>query len=176
MLAKKLIGPFLTLVAVVGIGGVALAGALPGAADPGPASAGSAAPDRLPALRACVDAKVAAGGTRAEGRRACVTEARAARHAGRRLGLEGATHAEVTVPVAGGDGYEVVQVDRGTVAAADGGSVTVARADGPGVTLRLTGTTVWKGAASGPADLVVGRRVAVVSRDGVARTVAERKA
>ncbi len=84
--------------------------------------------------------------------------------------LKGATHADLTVPKDGG-GYEVVQVDRGTVSSASAASVSLLRADGPTVTVTMSPTTKLLGIDT-VTSLATGAKVVVVSSGGTARTIA----
>jgi hypothetical protein len=199
MTAKRMVGVLVALLFVLGLGGVALANGLPErasfqtAGSTTTAAGGAKEPKgdkgRFGELRTCVKAKVDAGATKADAAKACAAElglpagppvGKGPRgpkgpKGGQGLGRLGkATHGELVVPKDGG-GYETVTFDRGAITAVDAGSLTLKRADGPSVTLKLVDTTTYKGKAKAPADLTAGDEVDVLSAGGVARAVHARK-
>ena len=96
------------------------------------------------------------------------------RHKGGAKGILGrAVHGTFTVK--GKDGqYKTVNYDRGTESSSDGTKLTIARPDGPSVTVTLTKDTKFKG-VSDAAGLQTGRPTVVVSdKDGNALMVGQR--
>jgi len=76
--------------------------------------------------------------------------------------------------VRGKTGFENVTYDRGKLTSVASGSLTIQRPDGPSVTVKLTSTTRYRG-VSGPGELEVGKGTVVLSRDGSALVVGQRR-
>jgi hypothetical protein len=83
-----------------------------------------------------------------------------------------AVHGELTVHTK--DGYQTVTFDRGAVTSANGTSITIRRPDGVSVTEALTPTTRYRG-ISGASAITTGKQAIVVSHDGTALLVAQRR-
>ena len=81
-------------------------------------------------------------------------------------------HGDLTVRTK--DGFKEVTVDRGRLTSIDGSTLTVTRPDGPVVTFTVDDQTRFRGVDSA-AELQTGKPVFVVSADGVAKSVAQRK-
>jgi hypothetical protein len=80
------------------------------------------------------------------------------------------------VIVKGKDGkFVTVTFDKGKVTSHSDGSITLARADGPSVTVKLDGSTKYRGITSA-SDIQDGKGAIVVSKDGTATAVAQRPA
>lgn len=195
-MTKRIIGLALAALLVLGAGGVAFAAASPErpsygldeaalalAADPAPQPGAAPAAAKRDELRACVKARVDAGGQRGAARKECADQLGIKPGGGRpgkpgkggpaaRLGR--AAHADLIVPKQGAEGeWETIQVDRGKVTAASADSISLQRPDGPTVTLKVVPGTKVKGAAT-VAELAAGREVVAVSAGGEARSVAAR--
>jgi len=199
-MSKRILGPIVVAVVVLGLAGVAFAStglperpsygldeqALALAADPAPAdpapagAAAGAGGGKRAELQACVKPKVDAGTDRKAAVKECAAQLGTTAGQGRKPGgkphrLGRAAHAEFVVPKRDAEGqWETIVVDRGTVTAASAAAVSVQRPDGPAVTVKVTGATKVKGAASAAA-LAVGREVVVVSAAGEARSIVARR-
>jgi hypothetical protein len=86
--------------------------------------------------------------------------------------LRRAVHGDLVVR--GKAGFENVTFDRGTLTSVDGNRLTIARPDGPSVTVTLTDATRYRGVA-GKDALVTGKPTMVVSKDGNALMVGQPK-
>jgi hypothetical protein len=200
MVKRRIVAFVVAVVAVLGLGGVALANGLPArpsAAGPTITTVAGSGADpktkhgRGEELRICAKAKVDAGATKADALKACLGELglpadapkgpkgpRGPKDGKGRPGLgklANATHGELVVPKDGG-GFETVAFDRGAITAVEAGSLTLKRADGPSVTVKLVDTTTFQGRAKSAADLKAGDEADVLSAGGVARLVHARKA
>src|SRR4051794_10506214 len=71
------------------------------------------------------------------------------------------------------NGFETFDADKGTDVAAPAGSVSVHRADGPTVTVKVTSDTKFRGIKSA-ADIRAGKGIVVISKGGNAVLVAQR--
>jgi hypothetical protein len=89
------------------------------------------------------------------------------RHALRRRTV----HGDLTVKTK--DGFQQIAVDRGKLTSVEGSTLTVTRPDGPVVTVTFNDQTRYRGVDSA-AELQTGKPVVVVSKDGVAKGVAQR--
>lgn len=72
------------------------------------------------------------------------------------------------------DGFQHVAYDRGKLASASGTTLTLTRPDGVTVTVTVNDQTKYRG-VSGFGQLQTGRPTLVLSKDGVALVVAQRK-
>jgi hypothetical protein len=81
-------------------------------------------------------------------------------------------HGDLTVRTK--DGFKEMTVDRGRLTSVDGSTLTVTRPDGPVVTFTVTDQTRFRGVSSA-SELQTGKPVFVVSADGIAKGVAQRK-
>jgi hypothetical protein len=81
-------------------------------------------------------------------------------------------HGDLTVKTK--DGFQQVTVDRGRLTSVDGATLTVTRPDGPVATFTVNDQTRFRGVES-VEQLQTGKPVFVVSVDGVAKGVAQRK-
>ena len=88
--------------------------------------------------------------------------------------LRRAVHGDLIVR--GKNGFENVTLDRGKLSSVDvdGNHLTIARPDGPSVTVTLTDSTRYRGVA-GKDALVVGKPTIIVSKDGNAVLVGQPK-
>lgn len=168
---------------VLGGGAIALAETSP--ADPdvggGMASATASEPsaDQRAAARACIAAR------RANPEAAPSAECQALRDQlgkrgrgeGHRPGaglLRRGIHGEVIVEQDGG-GFETVEFDKGTLTSVGDSSLVLERDDGMTVRVTTNDATKFRG-VEGLSELRTGDKVFVVSKDGVARLIAQRPA
>jgi hypothetical protein len=75
--------------------------------------------------------------------------------------------------VRGKDGFQNVTLDRGTVQSKGSDSITLKRPDGPVVTIKVDGSTRYRGVDS-LAAVETGKPAVIVSKAGVAVTVAQK--
>lgn len=93
---------------------------------------------------------------------------------GRKAGaqfLRRVEHGDLTVRTK--DGFDKVQYDRGKVAAKTGNSFTLQRPDNVSVTIKVDGSTKYRGISSLD-ELQTGKPTVVVSKDGTAQMVGQR--
>jgi hypothetical protein len=76
-------------------------------------------------------------------------------------------HSTVTVQTK--DGYETIDIARGTIGAISSGSITVASSDGTSLTATIDAQTKFHNATQG--QLSIGEKVGVIAYGGVARVV-----
>jgi hypothetical protein len=89
------------------------------------------------------------------------------------LGAGRMVHGDLIVQAKDGT-FQHVTVDRGTLLSKDGGSITVKRADGPTVTIKVDANTKYLGGGS-LNTLETGKPVGVLSKDGTATVVRQPK-
>lgn len=167
---------------VLGGGAIALAETNP--ADPKVGSGRGIAPSEAPAgdrgaARACIEAHKANADAEPSAECKALREQLGKRghREGHRPGaglLRRGIHGEVIVEQEDG-GFETLEFDKGTLTSADGGSVVLERADRVTVRVETNEATKFKG-VEGADELRTGDKVFVVSKDGVARLVAQRPA
>ena len=147
---------------------VAVATVALGVAGGGAYALAQTAPDR-PSVGAATDAAMASlADTGAP------TTPNAAEHPNRRALLRRSVHAELVVR--GRDGtFQTVDIDKGTLSNVNGDVLKVDRADGAKVTVKIDGSTRYRG-ISGAGELRTGDRIVVVSKAGTATVVAQRPA
>ena len=93
---------------------------------------------------------------------------------GRKAGaqfLRRVEHGDLTVRTK--DGFDKVQYDRGKVTAKTGNSFTLQRPDNVSVTIKVDGSTKYRGISSLD-ELQTGKPTVVVSKDGTAQMVGQR--
>ena len=168
---------------VLGGGAMALAETSPADPDVGSSSDAAGAPEdranKRAEARACIEAHRANPEAEPSAECKALREqlGKPGRHKGHRPGaglLRRGIHGEVIVEQDGG-GFETLEFDKGTLQSADTDSLVLKRADGVTVTLSMNEATKFKG-VEGAGDLRTGDKVFVVSKDGVARLVAQRPA
>lgn len=186
-MTKRIIAFGVAAAAVLGLAGVALANqperasygiddaALALSAVPAAPAAEPAAGGKRDELKACVKAKVEAGGEKRAAVKECAAQLGVKPGKGAvKRDLRKAVHAELIVPKKGAEGqFETVLVDRGKVTTASADSISLQRPDGPTVTVKVVPATKVKGAASA-IELTAGREVVVVSAGGEARSIVAR--
>lgn len=168
---------------VLGGGAIALAETSPADPEVGSGSAAAPSPEadagKRAQARACMEAR------RANPDAEPSAECRALREQlGKRRGSVGhrpgagllhrGIHGEVIVQQEDG-GFETLEFDKGTLTSASDGALVVERADGVTVRVSVDGATKFKG-VDGAGELRTGDKVFVVSKEGLARLVAQRPA